>query len=223
VNTGVFSYGYGSAYRPYGYGYYRRYGIYGSAPVYPVYPSRPYTAPVYPQVEYPATSSVYPQSGQYQAARPQTGGSIPERLRASAQQLKQSLSMRRDDADVWIDYLDPDRIIEAIDTAAAPNSLRELLLNYEGVVGNGTFGSIFSARGFGETYRLLREFVDTTPAESSVPSQPPADDANSVLVPTQPEAEQPTPAAAVKPADADEKRDVEKKSEELPLPTPTPL
>jgi hypothetical protein len=163
-------------------------------------------------------------------------GALPDRLRASALQLKRSLSVRRDDGDVWIDYLAPDRIVETVDSGAAPGSLSDLLLNYEGVVGNASLSAIRAASGFNETHRLLRAFVSSptlaSPLKKST-STPEATttrenaDGNSILSPPpvpepELETEDPAPATPVRAADDGDNQKAEQEKEELPLPTPTP-
>jgi hypothetical protein len=217
INTRAYAYGYGYGYRPYRYDYYRPYGPVFYDPVMPVYPVPVYTPPLYPDVVYPITDSVA------------ASGGLPERLRASALQLKRSLSLRRDDSDVWLNYLAPDRIVQTIDEGAAPGSLSDLLRNYEGVTGNASLVSIRGARGFSETYRLLRAFV-SSPADSSTPKAAKTtneSDAKTILVPqavSKPDLEtkQPTPAAPLRPAGNGEDQDVKQEKEELPLPPPAP-
>lgn len=147
INTRAYSLGYG--YRPYRYDYYRPNGSVYYAPV---YPAPAYTPPRYPSVVYPTTDSADANTG--------------NRLRASALRLKRSLSVRRNDSDVWLDYLAPDRIVKTIDDASNPESLRDLVRNYDGVVSNPSLRSVSGASGFGETHRLLRAFV-SRPADSS--------------------------------------------------------
>jgi hypothetical protein len=225
--------------RPY-YGY--RYGnAYPVAPVYPApvyttpaypqpaypqpaYPQPAYPQPAYPQPAYPQTTNpqaASPQSGDYQSARPSVAPEdLPRRLRGSAQQLKRSLSLRRNDSDVWLDYLDPDRIIATLDQGGSPTALRDLVRNYDGIVGNGSLGSIRAAAGFSETRRLLRQLVDSPEAPRTIdrqPVQPAQADSEPVPAPGGP-----TPATPVKPAEAGGA----KTPEALPLPpqpTPTPL
>ena len=215
VNTGAYRYGYGypAGYAPY----------YAPAPVYrsvPVYPAPVYPAPVYPAPVYPEVGYVQPEPNPYQSVRPASSDSLPDRLIASAQQLKRSLSVRRDDSDIWLDYLGPDRIIATIERGESPGSLRALLTNYDGVVGNPDLSSISRANGFRQTHQLLRSFVDSPPAASSTRRvESPASNGDSILVPS-PDAgtDGPTLAPAVKPADDEKEAEVE----ELPVPPPVP-
>ena len=105
---------------------------------------------------------------------------LPGRLRSAAARLAQSLSLRRGDADVWLDYLGPDLIVDVIDRGADPSTLRDLVANYDGVVSNGSLISIRSASGFSETRSLLRQYVSGAAASAAKPAvptppQPPAD------------------------------------------------
>ncbi len=213
VDTRAYAYGYGYGYRPYRYDYYRPYGPSSYDPIVPVYraglPCRFTRHRFIRDVVYPTPDSVA------------ASGASPERLRASALQLKRSLSLRRDDSDVWLDYLAPDRIVQTIDTGAAPGSLSDLLLNYEGVTGNASLMSIRAASGFSETYRLLRAFV-SSPADASTPRAAKAtneSDSSTTLVPDPAsERREPTPAAPLRDAgDGDNQA-----KEELPLPPPAP-
>ncbi len=147
---------------------------------------------------------------------------LPERLRASALQLKRSLSLRRDDSEVWINYLAPDRIVQTIDSGTAPGSLSDLLLNYEGVIGNPSLSSICAASGFNETHGLLRAFVGTKATELPQKVGAP-NEADAVPAPA-PAAKsgEPTLAQPVRPADGADQGGKNTK-EELPLPDPTPL
>lgn len=139
-----------------------------AVPAVPVYP-----APVYPGVVYPEPAA----PSTYQPARPTLDGTLPEQLRSAAETLARSLAVRRD-GDVWLDYLGPQKIIEAIDLGRSPSSLRPLVINYDGVLSNGSLVAIRSARGFAETRELLRAYVEggavPTPASNASPNSPQA-------------------------------------------------
>lgn len=214
VDTRAYSYGYG--YPPYGYRYHRPYGQVFYEPVLPGYRTPVYMPPLYPQV-------VYPQTGDTRVAKPAINDTaVPGRLRGSALQLKRSLSLRRDDSDVWLQYLAPDRIVQAIDSSAEPSSLSDLLLNYEGVLGNASLRSISNSSGFGETLHLLRAFVkmpaDSNAAETATTNDEAAGEPTPASEPKS-ETTAPTPAAPVTPAGEEE---VKQGKEELPLPPPAP-
>ncbi len=236
--------GYGSAYRAapiagyrgygyptygYGYGYgtnsYVRESRYDvlAVPV-PVYRDRYFDDPgyVYPE---PIDAPEYDVPS-YHAARPPmpvdrpmgSTGSLEDDLRIAADRLTLGLTARRDDADVWMDYLKPDLIVETIDGGGSPDELRSLLLNYEGLSGNSQLSAIWVTDGFRQTHRLLRQWIETTPSVSVEdtgsaiyedpyadskptrlePGKPPTDrDANVETLPTpepkQPEPKQPEP------------------------------
>ena len=203
VNTGVFAYDYGPWYQPYR--PYRSYRYYYPPPVI-VEPVPVYPVPVYPEVIVPQVR-VVPPATRYEVARPpitMAPEQIASHLRSAAGRLQRSLSMRRNDADVWLNYLAPDQIIQTIDQGGSPESLAKLLLNYDGVVGNRSLVSVRTAGGFADTHRLLRMFVDSGQAAASeaVPAPAPADDQNggSILAP-EPD---PPPAEDLPPAKADE-------------------
>jgi hypothetical protein len=207
---------YASPFYGYGYDYGYRYAAPpGMIPAYPVpplyatpaYPS-PYGRPVYPQ-------AIAPSYRGESSARPAAGGSLSEQLRAAAQQLSSSLAQRRDDADVWLDYLAPQRIVETIDRGGDPASLQELLRNYDGVVGSGSLGSIRASSGFSQTHELLQQFVASAAPDGTVGREPkPAPPVQRAVEPDQ----QPEPPAKPTP----EALPLPPKPMPLP-PKPTPL
>ncbi|MGB7326839.1 MAG: hypothetical protein WBD31_18325 [Rubripirellula sp.] len=130
-------------------------------------------------------------------------------LRFAAARLSRSLSQRRDDADVWQDYLKPDFIMETIDRGGLASELQSLLLNYEGLSGNSELSSIWVEDGFRQTHQLLRDFVQADVAAGS------ADSGSSILEDAAGASRrntEPTEAAPIKKA-AD--------AEQLPTPRPT--
>jgi hypothetical protein len=186
------------------------------APAVPAYPSAG-AVPAYPNGGY-----VYPQPDDRQSARPAAPGSVREALLASAEQLKRSLSARRDDGDVWLNYLQPDRVIETIRRGESGDSLRPLLRNYDGVAANAGLSSISGARGFRETHQWLRALVERRPGASRGVLAP-VDEGDNESVPApppEPGTDQPVPPPAAEPAG----EGAESASEEIPLPLPpTPL
>ncbi|MDG2220411.1 MAG: hypothetical protein P8L85_03470 [Rubripirellula sp.] len=161
----------------------------------PVYPEAVYPAPIYPEAVYPSPvypEAVYPEAAHrapvpdpaftpplpQEAARPIVGV-LEDRLRASALRLQYSLSLRRDDGDVWQNYLAPQTIVDMIDQGLDPRTLRELLRNYNGILANPALASIRNAAGFNETRRLLQQFIDRRSrieAARSMPGVPPQSD-----------------------------------------------
>lgn len=211
VNTGAYRYGY-----PAGYALYS-----APAPV-PVYRAPLYPAPVYFLPHYPEAGNVNPEPNVYKSEWAAPSDSLPDRLIASAQQLKRSLLLRRDDSDIWLDYLGPDRIIATIEGGESPGSLRTLLINYDGVVGNPDLWSITRASGFSQTHQLLRDFADRPSEASDTPMETPLSNGGSILVPG-PDAESKGQTSAVKPAEKGWAEDENKAGvEELPLPLPVP-
>ncbi len=188
-------------------------GVYGG--YYPVHPRLGYVVPapavVYPPVVEvpvpvyePVPVQVYPPVEPYSASRP-VGSSDPillaEQLRAAALQLGESLNRRRDDGDVWLKYLGPGQIVDAVDRRVDPQSLKSLLANYDGVVGNGQLGSIRAARGFSETRALLRQYIQQGAAPTVAEPQQPVPPLEPREAPQQP----------IQPADG---------PEQLPVPPP---
>lgn len=98
--------------------------------------------------------------------------SLEDDLRVAADRLARALSRRRDDADVWLDYLRPDLIIETIDRGQSPAALSGLLLNYEGLVGNAQLSQLWTTDGFRQTHQLLRQWVGSAGSSVSVDSVP---------------------------------------------------
>jgi hypothetical protein len=138
----------------------------------------------------------------YQVTRPSLDGHVSEDLRRAAVRLQTNLSVRHD-ADVWLDYLAPARIIQCIDRGTAPSSLRDLISHYDGVVANSGLRAIYTIDGFNETRELLRVYVDLPPTRT--PSGPAEGTTNQAPPPANP------PAAIERPLDD---------AEELPLPPP---
>jgi hypothetical protein len=161
-----------------------------AVPVYPVVPEVTYAQPSIP-VE------------GYQVTRPSLDGHVREDLHRAAIKLQYSLSQRYD-GDVWLDYLAPGRIVSSIENGAPPNSLRDLITNYDGVVANSSLRPIYRASGFDETRELLRVYVDLPQAESKAASPAPA-----------PPAAQPPQVQ-----DGEEASEEAAQPEELPAPKP---
>lgn len=139
--------------------------------------------PVYPRFFYPGISrfeypqGVYPDfatSGQplleetISSSRPRLVSPLPERLRTAAETLARTLSLR-EDGDVWLNYLGPQRIIENVDYGRPASELQDLIVNYDGVVTNGSLKSIEYARGFATSRDLLRQYLASR-GRSQLPS-----------------------------------------------------
>ena len=170
-------------------GFYRSYRyapapfVMGVAPVLVPYPYGTIAVPAYPRFVYPQPypsnypELVYPRTdirsrmmepdGFYRSARSAVAAPLPERLRRAAERLAKTLSLR-EDGDVWLNYLGPQRIIENVDYSWPSEAVQDLIINYDGVVANGRLGSIQHARGFAETRSLLRQYLtpETTPSTS---------------------------------------------------------
>ena len=181
-----------------------------AVPAYPVIAVPAYPAVVYPEIpgyEYPRV--IYPDvevarqplyGDVISSSRPRLELPLPERLRTAAETLARTLSLR-EDGDVWLNYLGPQRIIENVDYGRPVSELQDLIINYDGVVSNGTLGSIQYARGFAASRDLLRQYLGTqefsdasndeqTPAPSRLS---PADPVPSSIVPSDSVPEPPAP------------------------------
>ena len=201
VNTGLNGYGYA----PYPvYRYHPGYYVDGYTFAEPFYPPQPhYVAPAYALPVNPASVN---SDLRYGASI--STASIDQQLRASAVQLQQNLAGRRDDGDIWINYLEPDRIIAVLDRGESPEQLRQLLNNYIGVTGNNSLSSIWTIGGFRETYRLLDRFIseagDLDPSSKAMLSEPNAL-GSSILEPDNAAAVDPIQAQKIERADQDER------------------
>ena len=138
-------------------------------------PRRRYIAPqqdyVYPgpDPDYVRPDSLY----DYQSAKPPLaqqsspadfggyGTTVQERLVASATTLRDSLAKRPDDADVWLDYLDPDTIIASANDSDGLPLIGKILQNYDGVSGNAALSHIWTEPGFRRTHQALRDYIDS--------------------------------------------------------------
>jgi len=83
---------------------------------------------------------------------------LPDQLRAAAYRLATSLSRMRD-GDLWLDELQPRRIVASIDRGEHPAALTDLVSCYAGVAENPRFVLIARANGFQETHRWLARYV----------------------------------------------------------------
>lgn len=146
----------------------------GVVPVIPALPVPAYPVPAYPVPAVPGVVQEVPSipvEG-YQVTRPSIDGHVAEDLHRAAIRLQSNLS-RRQDGDVWLEYLNPARIITSIQRGDPPGSLRDLITNYDGVVANTSLRSIYTIDGFDETRELLRVYVDL-PSKGATVASPPA-------------------------------------------------
>lgn len=141
-----------------------------AAPAYPVIAVPSYPGFVYPEItSYQYPHVIYPDvevasqpfyDGVVRSSRPRLEMPLPERLRMAAETLARTLSLR-EDGDVWLNYLGPQRIIENVDYGLPASELQDLIINYDGVVSNGTLGAIQYARGFAASRDLLGQYLGT--------------------------------------------------------------
>lgn len=83
---------------------------------------------------------------------------VGDLLRPAAMRLLNSLSRKRDGA-LWMNHLQPDRIVSAIDHAEFPGALSDLVEHYEEVLRNPRLILVAEADGFRDTHRLLSQYV----------------------------------------------------------------
>ncbi|MEM6692619.1 MAG: hypothetical protein AAF664_24530 [Planctomycetota bacterium] len=129
-----------------------------------------------------------------------TPSSIPseQRLLDSAITLQRSIQRRRDDADVWMQYLAPDRIISTLRNGGDIGALAQLLPNYDGLAANSDLAWIWSMPGFRRTHNELRAFVASRaatdiPRDTNTPqAAPPQQEPRSVAAPNAPVFDAPT-------------------------------
>ena len=102
----------------------------------------------------------------YSVARPSMDmNRLADELRVAAERLRQSLASRPGDGDVWLEYLNPEAVIDSLDVTnqADPERqkvLAELASHYEGVAGNPELRHVSIASGFDRTRQLLRIWVE---------------------------------------------------------------
>ncbi len=148
--------------------------------------------------------------------------SVDDRLRSAVVRLRNSLALRRDDSDVWLKYLGPDAILEALDNGTMAKTISELLQNYEGVAGNGDLTHIWSVDGFWQTHQALRDWREPVNADSTDADSTDASDSGESVLEPKPDAK-----ADAKP-DEKESKAKPASAEELPvgeaetLPAPVP-
>lgn len=157
--------------------------------------------------------------------------SVDDRLRSAVVRLRNSLALRRDDADVWLKYLGPDAILEALDNGTVAKTISELLRNYEGVAGNGDLTHIWSVDGFWQTHQALRDWrepmnADSTDADATDADATDASDSGESVLEPKPD-KQPEAKPDTKPDEKESKAEPSI-AEELPvgeaetLPAPVP-
>jgi hypothetical protein len=121
------------------------YPHYGRSGVFPA----PETQPV-PGLAYSRTDA--------QRRRVHADADVADLLRAAANRLTQSLSRMRD-GEVWLNQLQPQRIVLTIDRAEFPGSLIDLVQHYDAVANTPRLVLIAEANGFRDTHRLLAHYV----------------------------------------------------------------
>ena len=154
-----YAYPYGSSLRytlPYGYG---TSAIVAVPPVAAV-PQ----ADLYPYQAYQASPTISPSAIEPYAKPIPDDPSVPARL-------LRSLSTRQ--GEPWLEYLMPERVIEAIETNDLA-TLRELAKRYDGVVNNPQLRWLANLSGFAATRSLIHQYVDASAVEKPQMNQPEA-------------------------------------------------
>nr|WP_161501446.1 hypothetical protein [Rhodopirellula sp. SM50] len=143
-------------------------------------------APAYRSPEYrsrvPNYGSSVPQYGSSGSYRPGSGGGIPDlttpiefslpALRQAAETLYRTLAARPDDGEVWLEYLQPERIIAATESGRLSASMNELHSRFLGVTKNPDLVVMTRVNGFQRTLQLLGIWIelegDTSAADDVV-------------------------------------------------------
>ncbi|KAA5545896.1 hypothetical protein FYK55_02995 [Roseiconus nitratireducens] len=97
--------------------------------------------------------------------------SSPATLRESAELLLRSLQRQGEQGQIWMDFLDPMAVINAVDAGQSLDQLNDLLGRYNGVKRNAELRHIARLPGFESTRLRLSELVQETPVPSGpIPS-----------------------------------------------------
>ncbi|MEL6105343.1 MAG: hypothetical protein AAFU85_04875 [Planctomycetota bacterium] len=96
-------------------------------------------------------------------------------LSDSANRLRSALSSRTDDADVWLEYLQPGAIASAANSGRLTPDIVALEQRYEGVTMNPRLRSITRLPGFERTRMLLGQWIRSAAPEPAAESFVPAD------------------------------------------------
>ncbi len=118
----------------------------------------------------PHYGSSVPQYGSSGSYRPGSGGGIPDvtspiqfslpALRQAAETLYRTLAARPDDGDVWLQYLQPERIIAATESGQLSASMIELHSRFLGVTKNPDLVVMTRINGFQRTLQLLGIWIE---------------------------------------------------------------
>jgi len=137
-------------------------GLYGVAPEAEPYRYRPGVDGGVPELTAPPAAAVSPQAGQ-RFSRGQ--------LRRSAAMLRAALSVRGEEGQVWLDFLQPEAIVAAAEGRYFEFDLAEMARRYEGVTTNPDLGHIRTLPGFTTTRDLLAMWANQLESTSADPPQ----------------------------------------------------
>ncbi len=102
-------------------------------------------------------------------------------LRRAASMLRAALSVRGEEGEIWLDYLQPDAIVAATEGRFFEFNLTEMAQRYEGVITNPDLGHIRTLPGFETTSDLLAIWArqgETNSAQPPSQPRPPVDSAD---------------------------------------------
>jgi len=105
-------------------------------------------------------------------------------LRRAAQRLIDALARRGETGDIWLEYLQPQAIVDAIDRGDPIDDAAARLTRYESVTANPELGSIVRTPGFRQVLQELQRYVrrpNSDDADQDTPDRSPpgrTDDSN---------------------------------------------
>ncbi|QEF99044.1 hypothetical protein Mal15_31030 [Stieleria maiorica] len=149
-----------------------------------------YSAPLSTVPPYRGMTPADDTMGRYESYRSEglyrsgSGGGIPDltppvdfslpALRDAAKRLYQALARRPDDGDVWLEYLQPDRIVAAADSGQLSPSIQELYTRFQGVTMNPDLVVMTRIDGFRQTFQLLGAWIEDANDSPQAAQDPPA-------------------------------------------------
>ena len=173
-----------------------------------------------PPLSGPPHSRQPPTRQQYGAYQPGRDGGVPDvttpnapdllTLRNAAETLRATLARRADEGAIWLEYLRPDLIVDAVDSGKLTQQVRDLATRYNGVTMNRELTSITRLAGFEQTRRQLNLWIGGSTSDE-VGQQA------ELQAPLESDAG-PTPAPAPAPATSPEQGSAAEQDESQPAP-----